>query len=144
MTYIPEVPLWCWVLEGENLMFFSQPTHAYLCEPPHLAPDGRFLALGASETRWLDALPACVARCQHQTQFFMDDTPVDSDTPARLTPPIQCGVVAGVDALGRYLCHVHLGAYWTCHHCHAPLAAGMGGFCSPACCADYEVRCSEE
>jgi hypothetical protein len=109
MTYIPQIPLWCWVLQGADALFFSQPTHALLCEPPQLTADGRFLALGALETRWLDGLGACVARCQHTTQFVMDDGPGEMDPLTEaLTPPIQCGVVAGVDALGRYFCHVHL------------------------------------
>ena len=144
MTYIPEVPLWCWVMQGEDALFFSQPTHAFLCEPPLLAADGGFLTVGASETRWLDALSVCVARCQHQTQFCLDDQPYNLDTGAGLTPPVQCGHVARVDRRARYFCDYHMRTRWECYHCHAVLPHGEGGFCGEACRADFDAQVSED
>jgi hypothetical protein len=129
MTYIPHGPLWCWVLQGEDQLFLSQPTVAW-------APwvDGGVLAL-------TDRV-ACT-RCQHETRFCLDDQPYNLDTGAGLTPPVQCGRVASLDRRGRWLCDFHMLTYWECYHCRAPVPDGEGGFCTPACHADY-LRAVEE
>ena len=118
MTYIPDGPLWCWVLQGADVVFFSQPT----CIWEGTAP------------RWLGDLPACVARCGFQKHVVLDDRPFDLEHPeACLTPPIQCGAVAQLDPLGRFLCGWHWSESWTCRACGADLPHGQGGLCSEAC-----------
>jgi hypothetical protein len=67
----------------------------------------------------------------------MDDRAYDLDHRAGLTPPVQCGRVASLDRRGRFLCAYHMLTYWECYHCRADLPQGEGGFCTPACRADY-------
>jgi hypothetical protein len=86
---------------------------------------------------------ACVARCQHETQFVLEEQPYDLDTGGGFTPPVQCGIVARVDPRGRFFCFVHMQSRWSCFSCHAPLPDGEGGFCSPACQADYDRAVAE-
>jgi hypothetical protein len=122
MTYFPYGPLWCWVLQGEDPLFFSQPTLAWL----------------PGEVRFLTDRVACVARCQEETQFVMDDQAYDLDHQRGLTPPVQCGRVASLDPRGRFFCDYHRLCHWECYHCRAALPHGEGGFCTPACQADYD------
>ena len=118
MTYIPHGPLWCWMVQGPDAVYFSQPTMAWL----------------SGEVLWLTQRTACVARCQQYYQFRLDDAPYDLGDPSSgLTSPVQCGGVAGVDLQGRYFCDYHLSCHWTCAHCHAYLPHGEGGLCSEAC-----------
>src|SRR5262249_52196103 len=121
MTYVPYAPLWCWALQGEDVMFFSQPTESSLCRPARLEPDG---------TLWLDTPTVhrfpppgpCVARCQHETRFVLEDAVYDLEDPEpSLTPPIQCGRVARVGPDGRWLCDTHYALAWTCAWCLGPL-----------------------
>jgi hypothetical protein len=123
MTYIPVEPLWCWVLTGADQMFLSQPTMAW----------------GEGEAYFFTDWRACVARCQHETQFYLDDQPYALDTGAGLTPPVQCGQVASLDTRGRYFCGYHMQTRWACFHCHALVPDGEGGFCSQACRADFDA-----
>jgi hypothetical protein len=130
-------------------MFFSQPTHVFLCRlPPVTMPDGTFVALGASETRFFPSTSACVARCQEETRFVLDeDACARGDLVHGLAPPVQCGHVARLDATGRFLCDTHYHKAWDCVWCEAPLPAaeaqlltGDGwAYCSPTCQAAGEA-----
>ena len=111
MTYIPHGPLWCWMVQGPDAVFASQPTQTYL----------------SGEYRVFTDRAGCVARCQHTDQFLLEKEPL------RLTFPVQCGTVAGVDLHGRYLCDYHLHCHWECDSCDAFLPEGTGGYCSEAC-----------
>ena len=71
--YAPHGPVWCWNVLGADAQYFSQPTVFWYGSV--LLPFPRSLA--------------CVARCSHV--FWMSE-PDDS----AITPPIQCGQVAGV------------------------------------------------
>jgi len=140
MTYVPRVPLWCWALQGAEAVFFSQRTHAELALPVPPGPDGMF-RIGEVETRWFDTR-TCVARCQYETIFIMDDAAEARGEHARSRmPPIQCGHVARLDPTGRFLCGFHYDKAWRCGLCQEPRpAAGPVGFtdegwglCSVAC-----------
>jgi hypothetical protein len=141
MTCIPDGPPWCWALQGEDVVFFSQPTEAYLCLPPVEFPDGT-VELGESETRRFPSAGPCVARCQHETRFYCDTT---ADGP---TLPVQCGHVARwIPRAGCFLCDTHYQIYWCCVWCEAPLERDAaiavrgfeGGFCSQACALQGEA-----
>jgi hypothetical protein len=93
----------------------------------------------------------CVARCQFETQFVMDEDAWQQGDRARgLTPPIQCGHIGRLDAAGRFLCDVHFATAWLCRWCgayvpapeHAPLSPQGWVYCSPACAE--AVRAAEE
>jgi hypothetical protein len=110
LTAVPYGPLWCWSLQGEDAVFFSQETIVWEGTVPRVV-DGR---------------GACVARCEVQTVLRESD---DSHT----TPPVQCGEVAGLDHRGRLLCDWHMHEAWTCARCGTFLPSGEGGYCAQAC-----------
>jgi len=151
MTYVPYAPLWCWALQGEDAMFFSQPTETHLSLPAVVDPDGSL---------WLDtptryAFPRsgpCVARCQDESRFVLDDAAHDAacargDWTTGLTPPIQCGQVARLDPDGRFLCDYHYARNWLCVRCQAPLPSPAWqidtedgfSYCSPPCQAEADA-----
>jgi hypothetical protein len=124
MTYVPRVPLWCWVLQGADVMFFSQPTEAIFVEPPLLAEDGRLRALGAMKRWFLGDRAACVARCQDLTYFVLDHDAFDrGEWDRAVAPPVQCGRVARLDPLGLFLCDDCYRKRWGWRWCGASLPA---------------------
>jgi len=122
MPYIPDVPLWGWMVQGADVVYFSQPTVAWLHD----------------ELMYLGHRSSCVARCQHHYRYVLDH-----ELPPRLTPPRQCGRVAALDLQGRYYCAYHMSSHWECIICDAPLAQGEGGCCSEACQTAFDGLAAE-
>ena len=58
MTYIPDVPLWCWVLQGEDALFF--PNRRAPCSvSPTPGRGGALPGRQCLRTRWLEAQGCC-------------------------------------------------------------------------------------
>lgn len=125
MTMVPYGPLWCWNVQGEDVVYFSQPT---------LAPVGPRPVLVSERT-------GCVARCQFQS--WLEE--MDGST---RTHAIQCGRVPQLTRDGEYRCTFHhperlqscawcdelaaTGSTKACPGCHATWKeAGLPDFCCP-------------
>ena len=108
--YVPDGPLWCWNMQGEHIVFFSQPT---------VVISGKF-------TRHFPARGPLAARCQFQTRLQEADGSVD-------TYPIQCGRMAMPRPDGTYHCTFHaVPSYLECARCEELAAQGETKSC-PGC-----------
>jgi hypothetical protein len=123
--FMPEIPVWCWNLLGEDAVRLSQPTYLY----------------GEGKTRFWGP-NTCVARCQYE-EWVRD--PADGTQ----SYPYVCGHVALLLADGVYLCRGHsayyrLGCAWCAeyaargedracpgHHAHWR-EMGMWCWCCPS------------
>jgi hypothetical protein len=131
VTFLPaQIPLWCWALQGESAVFFSQPTHALECTPVPAGPDGAWEPPTLETRRFPPTV--CVARCQDESRFVMDEPAWRQGDLARgLTPPIQCGHIGRLDAEGRFLCDMHYAKTWLCTQCGAYVPAPADAPMSP-------------
>ena len=129
--FLPDIPLWCWNLLGEDTVRLSQPTH---------------VMAGTADTRYFAGSPR-VARCEYETQAG-DEADVWSH-------PYLCGHVALLLPDGSYRCRMHSpyrrdacawceeyaaqGVDQTCPGCHALWREiGAPCWCAPACGEDTD------
>jgi hypothetical protein len=111
--------LWLWPVLDEDAIFFSQDRRACL-------------ESGAHHWRRADHTSRRVARCQYTGPWvWPQGTGVYG--PEGPPMPVQCGMVAQPDALGRHLCARHRATMFTCGYCGGYLPQGDGGFCGSYC-----------
>jgi hypothetical protein len=87
----PCVPVWCWLLAGEDALWFARYTSAALT-PDEIGFDAQ-------------DMDVCMLRCEVALSVYHDD----EATGTRLICgyPVQCGQLAAPDAAGRLLCQDH-------------------------------------
>jgi hypothetical protein len=122
MTYMPQIPIWAWNLTGEDTVYFSQPTEAWipgegpLRFSPHIA----------------------VARCPETEQMGSAGSSRDAPLTDRTawSYPIQCGMAATLAPDGRHVCAWHLYKRYTCRVCdrYDVNCTGIREFVT--CCSD--------
>jgi len=115
--YFPYGGLWFWPVGDPDAVFFSQ-------QP--------FSCLGYPGIRLGDHGAQRVALCQEVTRVVLG-TETGVCLQGHPVVPVQCGMVAQLDELGRYLCDLHRHFAFHCRGCDTYMPHGDGGFCSQAC-----------
>src|SRR5712691_551486 len=114
MTFVPHGPLWCWGLQGADVVYLSQPTHTWNA--------GTYVRF---------PLTTAAQRCQAVSWLQEQDG-------GYRTPLIQCGCMAGPLPDGTALCDVHRGTDGTCAWCDTLAQAGETKAC-PGCHATWRA-----
>ena len=115
MILSPHGPLWCWGIQGDDAVFFSQPSHVWRGGTYMPFPKDRALL-----------------RCAfHEYLAELDGS--------YQTPAIQCGHIAHMDTTGMALCEEHSGAMdGSCAWCEEMAATGLSQAC-PGCHATWKT-----
>ena len=111
--FIPDGPLWCWNMQGADVLFLSQPTVYW----------------SGGKTFQMPVAGPCAARCQFESWCEEPDGSVR-------THPIQCGRLALLLPDGTYRCFLHTGEDWGCAWCDEYKARGDHRSC-PGCHATW-------
>ena len=87
----PCVPVWCWMIAGEDAVWFAR--HTFVPFPPwELGYDAR-------------DMDVCMLRCEVALSVYHADEA--TGTHLICGYPVQCGQLAALDPVGRLLCQDH-------------------------------------
>jgi hypothetical protein len=87
----PCIPVWGWLVEGEDAVWFARATYAALT-PAEIGFDAQ-------------DLDVCMLRCEVALYVYHDDEA--AGTRLVCGYPVQCAAIAAPDAQGRLLCQDH-------------------------------------
>jgi hypothetical protein len=91
----PCVPVWCWLVAGEDAVWFARHTYAALT-PAEIGFD-------------VQDMDVCMLRCEVALWVYHEVDNDDEGTTTQLICgyPVQCAAIAAPDAAGRVLCADH-------------------------------------